>query len=671
MALKLISKGTVPNDGTGTPANEAADIINDNFAELQSGIAYVVNSVPQTIDGRLADQPMAEDGSDNARLMTPLRVKQQIDARIGEGAGFLVDGADPRLSDPRAPVDDSVTNAKVPVPASPADGILSSKLRFDQSGSNVDPLSVEAFLRSLATSVAGYIGADPTGTLASDAAFNSALAASSNVVVPAGTWKISTTATWARGKRVTFLPGATLSVDSGVTLTIRTAVDIQSETQVFTGSGTVLGIRWVRPEWFGATRTGTGHDDQPAFQKAQNCMEAGIASDGLPMCLLLSNGDYGIGAQIDATPNAASCIAWLGQGSSSGSRLIGLATFTGTAVLKLKADAVNSSGSAARFQGFRVIPQTAGSGALRGIDIGGHASLTLQGGAHEAILFDDVGVYDFAVCWRYENCRSITTRRCSGWVQTLANAVALRITATAATMFTGDLDLYNFQSTANATGAIVLDLTATASAVVGPDTLRATVSGVRFHSHIMYKGPASIIASGGGVIRDVWFPPGWQYDVVEGSGFTIAADGVGSKVRTVKFLNGYYAGGLVGAAVAFNAFVVNSGKLFDIDITGMTFKYPWGDTITLTGVTGGNVRDNKFIDVNGGDLIKFSACFNTIVEGNSIVREDTTGSCANFVVAGAGSDYYAVRNNLTATAYTGSPFSDVAAGAAKIADGNL
>ena len=504
-------------------------------------------------------------------------------------------------------------------------------------------------------------GAAGNGVAVDSGAFTNAMAAASTVIVPPGTYRFSSNFTIPNGKRLIFRDGAQLTIDNTFTLTIRGLVEA-GVGQIFAGAGTVLGLRTVRPEWFGALRTGSANDDAPAFRKAQLCMEAGITSDGDDMVMLLSSGSYGLASQVPCTPNTQSCIQWRGQGSHAGTYLIGMASWTGSnGVIALVANAVNSSGSACRFSGFRMVPQTAGSGSLIGIIIGNHATLTLQGGAHEGALFEDVGVYDFATCWQITNARLFQFRRCSAWNQNVASGTCVSITAPLANNFTGDLDFDSCQITANASSSKCMNLAASVST--------AQIAGVRFRSHIMYKGECGITASGGGKVSDVWFTAGWQYDVVAGNGFVIGSSGAGSVISRLQFHGGYWAGGLVSTFKAFNIFTTTSGKCQGIDISGNYFIQSWGDAIGVSNSNQISICRNQFVDPNGGSLVNFAGCIGVIINDNVLTRLNTSGSVSWLVTNSGSSNYYSIRNNMSSG--FGGTVNDPSPGAQRIVDGNF
>lgn len=509
-------------------------------------------------------------------------------------------------------------------------------------------------------------GAVGDGTTNDTAALTNALAFCNTVAMPAGQYRITSSMNIATGKRLQFRDGASLTVDTGQTITFRGQVEAGVE-QLFFGAGTVLGLRFVRPEWFGATRTGTAHDDQPAFQKAQNCMEAGILSDGNDMILQMMNGDYGLGSQVVCTPNIASKIHWKGQGGNTGTRLVALAAWTGNnGVVKLAANAVNTGGCSCSFTSFRVVPQTPGSGSTIGILIGDDALLRLIGGDQESCLFEDVNSLNFAICWKIVNVRLFTFRRCSGWVDNLASGKCLQIMSNAANQFTGDLDFYNWQSVADSTGSVSLEINASVAAT-------AQTAGIRFFAAIFYYNSAFITSTGGGRTFDIWFIGGWQFDATRGTAFNVSSSGASSHTQNVNFLDGYVVGALTGSAPLFNVFSTAGGRVTTINIQNNYLGQFWGDVISFNTVDTCKVLANRFVEasVNGGSLVNFTACSNMTIVDNTYSRLDGTGTIQYQVTNVGGSNYYVIRSNLSGGFATSGTVNDAAPGAQKLVDGNF
>ncbi|TPM37057.1 hypothetical protein [Mesorhizobium sp. B2-3-2] len=484
---------------------------------------------------------------------------------------------------------------------------------------------------------------------------------------------IAATATWPNGKRYKFTGLGKLAVATAVTLTIRGAVRAPTwanlpssgPNKIFdcTGTGKVLGVRRVHPEWWGAVKNGS-IPDHAAFQAAQNCIEASATSDGDETALILGGGSYALGAQVVVTPRGDMTVKWLGQGGSGGTYLVALASWTGNSgVVKFAAAAgINDSRSNWLFSGFRILPQTAGTGSTVGILIGAGAT-TLQGGVQESALFEDVNVYEFATCWYVQNARLMQWRRCGGWIETLANGNAFRAVAAAGDT-TGDFDTYSCQFVGKGTN--------TRSVFFSGSGAGATVVGIRMHSAIMYAGSITVSADTAARVGDIWFDTGSQLDVFTTAGVILICDGSGSRLYNVKFRDGYFASGIVGTVKAISIGVSNSGAIRGIEVSGNFFINCVGDVVYANGdVQGYIVTNNHFVDCNGGNMVTIgTGVKNSSVTGNTVERMNTSQSVAAIVATVAGANYYAIRNNMGNGVATAA-VSDIAAGAQKIVDGNF
>lgn len=139
-----------------------------------------------------ASQAEAEAGTISDKAMSPLRSSQQIDARVGTGAGSLAAGDDPRFSDERTPEDGSVSDVKVATPVTASDAIASTKIKFVASGS-----SFARFIQDKARDVVsicdfGAVGDNSTDCRAAIQAAHDALGASGGALyVPRGVFRVS------------------------------------------------------------------------------------------------------------------------------------------------------------------------------------------------------------------------------------------------------------------------------------------------------------------------------------------------------------------------------------------------------------------------------------------------------------------------------------------------
>ncbi|WP_028034100.1 hypothetical protein [Chelativorans sp. J32] len=550
-----------------------------------------------------------------------------------------------------------------------------TRLRIDLSQSSGDTLEIDWISigdRALALpKAAGPLHLSVIGD--TQAALDTAHALADDIIIDRPV-AITSTATWPNGKRYFFVNGGQLDVANGVTLTIRGQVIAgiwrklakanPEPNKIFncTGTGAVVGIRKVHPEWWGAVKDGTT-PVHAQFQAAQNCIEASAQSDGDEAVVILGGGSYAFAAQVVVTPRQDICLKWRGQGGSGGTFIVALASWSGpNGVIKFAAAPSNQTYSEWHFCGFRVIPETAGTGSAVGIIIGAGAT-TLHGGVQESALFEDINVYQFNECWYVQNARLVQWSRCGGWSETLAGASAFRVVA-ANGEFTGDFDTYSCQFVSKGTNGRTIFMSASGST--------ATLSGIRHHAAIMYQGGVVISASAGARVCDIWFDSGWQLDVFLTEGFILLSDGTGSHLYNVNISNGYVASGIIGTVKAVNIATSNSGIVRGVFIRGNYFINNVGDVIYANGnVVGYIVTDNFFTDCNGGNMVTVgSGVQNAIVTGNTAQRMSTSNSIAALAATISGANFYAIRNNMAGGIAT-QVVNDAAAAAQKIVDGNF
>ena len=497
--------------------------------------------------------------------------------------------------------------------------VLGKNLGFTQAGTGAGLRSLQSKLRD-SPSVKDF-AATGDGTTPDQAAFSAAAAAFNYVYVPPGTYRISANTALPSTTRWIVADGALFSIDSGVTLTFRGEV-ASGWAQIFSGSGTVTGLKRVRAEWFGAAADGAT-DDRGAIQKAQDSMEASGSSRGSVATLEFDNKTYAVGSQINFTPTNAFKMCWVGAGSQGnpGTRLKGLASFSGTSVLKVIG--AGQTGCDFLFRDFSIRPQTNGSGPARGITIGDVTSSRLNGGTYAVPAFENVDCSEFAISWYARNARQIRFIGCSGWQEGLADSRGIRLQSNDSNDFTGDMTFIGMQLVGHAAGGgATLDITCTAGAI----------HGLRFNDLIGYYAPVNVVADTGGIIGDVWFNPGCQLDALVGSGFVVGAGDSNSVLEDLHIRGLYISGG--GSTAQINGFVVGSGKARGIHIDGNWQKSAASaPAAQFSGWTDFSYCGNQLEDmaIGAGALVKFASCVDFRADGNQAFRADYAGSFPNLL----------------------------------------
>lgn len=181
-------------------------------------------------------------------------------------------------------------------------------------------------------------GADPTGVASSSAAFAAAHAAATYIYVPAGTYKLSTDQTWPT--TATWKIDGLLSLDAGTDITCNSVIEAGIK-QIFTGSGTIVGMRFNRPEWWGALNNGV-HDDTSAITKALASAEASAASAGDRATVRLAGGSgYLVSSVITIAPSVNCPLDFGGTGNGLGgaSRIVAKTAYAGNVVVNIAGSA--------------------------------------------------------------------------------------------------------------------------------------------------------------------------------------------------------------------------------------------------------------------------------------------------------------------------------------------
>jgi hypothetical protein len=161
---------------------------------------------------------------------------------------------------------------------------ITNKIQFLAAGAGAVTRSVRSKLRDNVS--ATDFGAVGDGVTNDRAALVAGVAGGTGLILPEGTYRVSSSMTFS--VPVEFRPGAKLSIDAGQTVTFSKGIIAHEYSQLFMGSGTVAGLRFARPEWWGAVRDGTADDSVP-LQAALDCV--GVAGGGE---VRLLSGDYGI-----------------------------------------------------------------------------------------------------------------------------------------------------------------------------------------------------------------------------------------------------------------------------------------------------------------------------------------------------------------------------------------
>lgn len=453
---------------------------------------------------------------------------------------------------------------------------------------------------------------------------------------------ITASATFPRGVRYKFFENGAFTVSAAQVLTIKGKVKAPN-IQIFFGSGTVISLRWVRPEWWGAVGNGVT-DDKPACQLAATCLETSLDSDGDRQTFQCAGGAvYGLKSTLIFRPMDLNALQLIGVsavfGSSIGSQFKTLAPFTGVEAILVDGQTVAQRAIADwKFKDFGVVN---GTNTSIGISIGANGKNLI---GLQQNLVENVNITGFATGWKVMNTRLVNFDRCSVWAENIQNAVGWLITVgTGGTDFTGDINLNQCQAvvTRGLGGGVSRGLV-----ILNTSGATNYIAGMRLNNFIPYHADLQIqMASNGGAnIMDIWIKDN-QWDGVATAGIDLTATNANSKILNIK-MTGNYLQGFTGNALTTQA---TAGGL----VESIEFSNNWMNGFTSFGVLlqGNtkcvNINENIFHDFNigaalGSSPIRVVLCQDLNIIGNQLKRTGA-GSCYSLVGIDAN-----VSNNIVA-----------------------
>ena len=498
---------------------------------------------------------------------------------------------------------------------------------------------------------------------------------------------ITSTATWSNGKNYIFIGSGKLSVSTAVTLTIRGVVHAgvwqglpsSLPNKIFdtTGTGSVIGIRVVKPEWWGAVGDGTT-DDQPALQDAHDCVEASFTSDGgRPEVELRGSANYGLGLQLTLRPTANINLKFTGAGPVFGTRFTALASFStanGTAAIRVDGNSDSIQKIAAFDIGNFSVVGASTTPATVGFRVGGDGVTTDLIGIHQQSPIHDIHVSNFQTCWFFHQVRLVDVRRCSGET-TLSGAVVFSIAATTNNGFTGDLD-FNSCQFVGPFGATAPSGACVSMQSSGGGT--CNISGIGFNDCIFYGSQfqLNMEASNNSTISDVFVNPRCQFEApprgaVLTRAVNIASSGAGSDIRNIQVRGTYMSGN--GHHKAISVSVASSGLAYGLKFNDNFIANCAAESIDIRG-TGGTIQgvhcnENILHDAaTATDTIYIENVTQFNVQDN--IAEGTQGGTALVHLNGASCNWFvATGNNRGGVATTS--VNDTAGGANKVVANNV
>jgi hypothetical protein len=493
------------------------------------------------------------------------------------------------------------------------------------------------------------MGAATDGTTAVDAAFARLMTVPGDVTISPGVWRLSQSATWPKGRVYHFAMGAQIKPDAGVTITIKGSVDAAPSGQIFAGVGKVVGLRFNRPEWWGAVGEYQNTvDSQPAFQAAYESARLSFSpkdplnyTPGSRPIVEIGNGSYNFCRPWDVSPVLSQPIEIRGPGiTNSGGILQTCASFTGYALLQIHGVQTGADPTHDFFiHDFSVRNSMRTSGATAGIAFNPEGAGYWLNGPKKSRL-QDVLVYDFPIGYDVQNTVVMQMERTAYTVasssKTNNTAVRLKATGSNETANTSEIDIiasrfipcFDANAPASCANTINVDMVAdtTAPGLNG-------VAAIRFENTSFYRSNIGVRgrASNKSSINDVWF------NGMSGTQF----DGTGCKFIDFRTLG-------------------PESQINNIHIDHVYHTKSAANCVaqTFSAEGGGSVRgifstNNWFIGL-GGPASVFYAINGLTYTGNQIVDPMESGPAP--VVIGASRNFTVMNNIIAKTAPSTLPF---------------
>jgi hypothetical protein len=443
-----------------------------------------------------------------------------------------------------------------------------------------------------------------------------------------------------------YFNGGQFSVAPGQTLTLRgQVVNKDTLSQLFFGAGSAVGLKFARPEWWGAARDGLTNDT-PALTAAHTCVQASSASRGDRPTIQLAAGVYGIGATWKVEPTLSCPLKIDGASwAIGGTRLQVLPSFStagGTMAFHIDGQ-LNTTEAIAAFEigGFGIFPDA--SACTIGYQIGSDGKWLLgvqQNLIHDIHMGDGFDTQTFLV-----NCRLIDFDRCSWWNRTKVGTFCIDFGSAATGLgFCGDMNFNSCQMVGGINNGFANTLLRCSPNVTGYQ-----VKGVRFNDTIFYKSENNVVLSpsNGGIVGDWWFNPGCQFDGFSKSLIYGRPTGAGTILDNINILGVYMRGILAGF------FAVDLGALSSARLEAITVGKCWfaniqdgSGGVKIEAATNIHVDENSFTECGSttGRMILLNAVRSFTCNGNTL-SQVTPILVLNFITLGAGTNYGATVHN--------------------------
>jgi hypothetical protein len=438
--------------------------------------------------------------------------------------------------------------------------------------------------------------------------------------------------------------------------------------QIFAGAGSVVGIRQVRPEWWGAVGD-EDTDDQPALQAAHDCVEQSRLSRGDRPTVNCAGGVvYGLGRTLKLRPSANIDLQFIGDGAIfTGTRFQPLSTFDATdgdAAIWVEGQTDPTQQVVSlRIGGFAILPRT-GSLCTKGLQIGSEAKNLI--GTQQSEIFDvyvgDEFPSGFPICYYLGNFTLIDFNRCSAINRTLDGSRNVVFFCDTASSFVGDINFNSCRFTADDDSTNTKNVDYSEINVTG-----AQAKGHRYNDCTFYSADRGIdfSISNGGIVGDIWFNPGTQFDGFQNAVIYGHISGAGTVLDDIN-VNGVYFRGVNNGQVCVDLRAASSARLDAITVARCWFAN-LGDgarSVYIEDGTNVHVDFNMHTECSNatGELIGLTGVTSFTCMGNTL-SQVTAITVQHLVTIGLGTDHGSVAFNAAGGHATGTTILNLSAGA--------
>jgi hypothetical protein len=348
------------------------------------------------------------------------------------------------------------------------------------------------------------------------------------IIEGGGAFAITQNITIPSGSVLDVRPGSCLAPSSGKTLLVHGTFEKNVFTQIFCGAGTVTGMTFARPEWWGVTGTA----DNVPIQKAIAAVEGSFGSDGDKRQVGLACRQYNLAATITLSPTN-----WINHRfrgcaeGNGGSALYAAPGFSGAYLFNVAGQRYGLPGVIADYEiGDLQLVNNSGNALLGCISVSIVAGYQLEGDKEN--LLENVACQNFKYGFAAGALRLLRVDRFS-FSSNVLNAICYQLIPNDANSFVGDLNFVNQNCSPRSAPPELVDSTdirGTAYGFLGTPN-GGGVAGVSF-SGTFYKSNFGfrLQASNGGGVSDIFFGQGGktQIDGFQCNVFDIQANGLGT-----------------------------------------------------------------------------------------------------------------------------------------------